>query len=437
MSNRRSTRRLSGQSFYAECAPQLVKHRYTVVPLQPETKIPRAGGWPSRAGKMIQADVNLDVVKFGPDQSVGIVGDGGWTAFDCDITDPELVVKAARLLLGPLEVIPLCRVGNKPKCLFLAGPITGVPARVDLQKLMGARKRLPIKDRPGDAIEIMGQRGAQFAAFGIHPKTGRPYEWRGRSPLDVPKAKLPPIEFERLRDGLDSLIEEGLIERNPLRQTPRGTRRSETKRLGLPATFSLIAQRCPQMARVLETGGSDRDEEAWKSDLLLAAHCVDGEEWAHKLSQDYETYDPDETAMKFAQRLEAVANRVGPTRCETFEEIDPAPCQGCRWRGRVGSPLTLGRPRDPDQTDHLRSALKERMGKACRDYGREEGVVSTLGRIKDDQEALQLVLLSALGRGCEADWLIAATIEHFQGDTSGADAFVHDASSRMSENEGG
>jgi putative DNA primase/helicase len=56
-------------------------------------------------------------------------------------------------------------------------------------------------------VEILCN-GQQFVAYGIHPGTGKPYEWFGGDPLTVAVAALPEVsrdqagEFLRAAEGI-------------------------------------------------------------------------------------------------------------------------------------------------------------------------------------------------------------------------------------------
>jgi len=95
--------------------------------------------------------------------SVGLrCGDGGLTAFDCDVDDPQRsqrLLKAFREVLGPN--IPV-RWGRPNRFLI---PYFLVDAPVQ-----GRTFSFP----EGDHLQIMG---GQFVAFGPHKDTGKPYVW--------------------------------------------------------------------------------------------------------------------------------------------------------------------------------------------------------------------------------------------------------------------
>jgi hypothetical protein len=106
-------------------------------------------------------------------------------------------------------------------------------------------------------------------------------------------------------------------------------------------SFSKIAVRsledngCAQIAdAIINSRTISRDK--WAAVLTIAVHCEDGDEAIHELSKDYEKYDPDET-YKTAHSF------GGPRTCEWFEQNYPDKCNGCGHRGRITTPLILGR----------------------------------------------------------------------------------------------
>lgn len=89
-------------------------------------------------------------------------GDNGLSAFDCDVSDPDLAPKllaAFRSVLGPN--VPV-RYGRKPRFLI---PFHLVDAPVVGRTFTWAN---------GEQLQLMG---GQFVAYGNHKDTGAPYEW--------------------------------------------------------------------------------------------------------------------------------------------------------------------------------------------------------------------------------------------------------------------
>lgn len=77
-------------------------------------------------------------------------------------------------------------------------------------------------------------------------------------------------------------------------------------------------------------------EPRWFSALSIAKFCKDRDSAIHRMSKDHPEYDPDKTEQKLTHIL-------GPHRCETFEAQNPGGCDGCPHKGKIGSPISLGK----------------------------------------------------------------------------------------------
>jgi hypothetical protein len=114
---------------------------------------------------------------------------------DIDVRDPELARQLgtiARTLLGDT---PLERVGMAPKTLLCYR--TDAPFRkIETPELFFA-------DGSKAQIEVLAE-GQQFVAYGIHPDTGRAYEWLQGGPDTIPWAELPVVTEAQLRAFVDA-----------------------------------------------------------------------------------------------------------------------------------------------------------------------------------------------------------------------------------------
>lgn len=91
---------------------------------------------------------------------------------------------------------------------------------------------------------------------------------------------------------------------------------------------------CKQLARLPLAHGK-LSEPDWYAIIGVLAFTVDGQEWAHRWSD--KEWHPliDE---KFSRQLE-----FGPTTCARFESLNPQGCAGCAFKGKITSPIQLGR----------------------------------------------------------------------------------------------
>jgi hypothetical protein len=102
------------------------------------------------------------------------------------------------------------------------------------------------------------------------------------------------------------------------------------------STAELVADRCPQIRAVRDTGGSV-PEPVWYGAIQVLFHTVENEQVIHAWSSGYAGYSHSETAKKIDQIRE-----MGPTTCETFGTRNPLGCVGCPFKGKITSPIQLG-----------------------------------------------------------------------------------------------
>ena len=77
----------------------------------------------------------------------------------------------------------------------------------------------------------------------------------------------------------------------------------------------------------------------WRSALSIAAFCEEGASAAHKMSEKYPGYDPEEIEIK----VQDLQRKGGPHFCETFEKENPGGCDGCIHKGKITTPIVLGK----------------------------------------------------------------------------------------------
>ena len=159
------------------------------------------------------------------------------------------------------------------------------------------------------------------------------------------------------------------------------------------AKFSKILDRCrkndgcAQLVHVM-TKQSEVEEPLWRSGLSIAAFCEDAEIAIHAISKHHPDYNFESTENK-AQLI------PGPHSCAQFESHRPGGCDKCPHKGKITTPIQLGRVVLRAQTvDNLIEAqsnnLGERVSFQIPDYpypyfrGKNGGVYKVL---PDDEEA--------------------------------------------------
>lgn len=98
-----------------------------------------------------------------------------------------------------------------------------------------------------------------------------------------------------------------------------------------------IIGRCGAMNHQLQTGGADAGYEQWRATLSILKFCNAGADEVEALTGQHADYDPDVTARK-------MADISAPFRCDTFNASE---CEGCKFRGAINSPISLGFSREP------------------------------------------------------------------------------------------
>ena len=107
-------------------------------------------------------------------------------------------------------------------------------------------------------------------------------------------------------------------------------------------TFAVLAQKsvdeeggCNQVKHMLENAAT-LEEPMWFAGLSIAKFCDDAATAIHDISNEHPDYNYDKTEDK-ASRFPA------PRTCSWFIENYPERCDGCQHRGKIVSPIVLGR----------------------------------------------------------------------------------------------
>ncbi len=104
-----------------------------------------------------------------------------------------------------------------------------------------------------------------------------------------------------------------------------------------PASAFMVASKCKQIANAIKDP-SKVEEPMWYTIMGVAAHTenpdntveqwVKGEQWQ---------------ATAKAKLKQWKENTTGPATCTRFATLNPAGCNGCPYKGRITTPVTLGR----------------------------------------------------------------------------------------------
>ena len=123
-------------------------------------------------------------------------------------------------------------------------------------------------------------------------------------------------------------------------------------------SFEVLAQKsiddeggCEQIKYAL-FNAKTLDNPMWHAVIAVAKFCDDGATAIHDISKEYPGYTYEETE-KVAARAPA------PRTCEWFIDNYPSRCEGCQHRGKITSPIVLGKQFKPAPATNKEDAVWE------------------------------------------------------------------------------
>ena len=122
-------------------------------------------------------------------------------------------------------------------------------------------------------------------------------------------------------------------------------------------SFDVIAEKsfegtgCAQIVHIL-VNAKKLEEPLWHAGLSIAKFCDDGATAIHKMSEDY-------TGYTYAKTEEKAATIPAPRTCEWFIDSYPSRCEGCQHRGKITSPIVLGKQFKPAPATNKEDAVWE------------------------------------------------------------------------------
>lgn len=149
---------------------------------------------------------------------------------------------------------------------------------------------------------------------------------------------------------------------------------------------------CPVFADMHANHGDGCSETEWMAALGMMHFCKDGEDWIHTLSSGHPEYTEAKTEAKFRARIETIERSgAGATTCERWAFIYHKDlCSGCPHKGRVNSPIALGKPPigAAESTENtLPAGYIEGNGKIYRRT--EDGFIPVLSFTIEDMELVE------------------------------------------------
>lgn len=121
-------------------------------------------------------------------------------------------------------------------------------------------------------------------------------------------------------------------EMDPLTQMIAGSYTSSFKKI---LVKTQAGTGCNQLLKII-TEQQTISEPMWRAGLSIAAFCSDRDKAIHNISKQHDEYT--------AERTEAKVSLIkGPYTCAKFEEYNPGGCDECVNRGKIKSPISLGK----------------------------------------------------------------------------------------------
>lgn len=237
-------------------------------------------------------------------------------------------------------IITFCRQNNFPRPMFIDSgngihcywPLTkAIPAEtwrrmaMALKALFEHHKLLVDPSRTADFASIL-------RPVGSFHKKGEPKEV-------VCKSQNEPIAPQELAQKINELVK-GIPVQKPA-ATPDALAMNDDllahiPQNNIPTSAAEVAKKCNQMAIMRDMRGVV-DYEVWRASIGIFKHCVDGQELAHEWSSGHNEYSPADTQAKLDSW------NTKPTTCEHFSKINPQGCEGCPHKGKINTPMVLGR----------------------------------------------------------------------------------------------
>ena len=180
---------MMNNNYMAQWGATLVDHGFPILPIQPQSKKPglyKLGAWHeypkwSRHCERDTTDHEVDIWGNWPEAGIGIAA-GRVIGIDIDILDsPTIALDIEALAKRMLGDTPAVRIGRAPK------------------RLLVYRAVQPFSGFKYPPIEVLGL-GQQFIAYGIHPDTGKPYDWPVITLADLRAEDLPGITEAQARE---------------------------------------------------------------------------------------------------------------------------------------------------------------------------------------------------------------------------------------------
>lgn len=162
---------------------------------------------------------------------------------------------------------------------------------------------------------------------------------KGEAKQVVCKVEIKPIDPQQIADRLKALVTTfGIKPDAPKKSIDVNDDLTAHLPPQIPSYAEIAANHCAQMAQMRDTQG-DVSYDHWHKVIGVIFHSEEGIELAHKWSARREETGHSQTDVDTRYNTW----NAGPTTCSKFSEINPKGCEGCPHKGKITSPIELGR----------------------------------------------------------------------------------------------
>jgi hypothetical protein len=149
----------------------------------------------------------------------------------------------------------------------------------------------------------------------------------------------------------------------------------------IPTSAELVADKCGQVAAMRDSQGNVSYEQ-WRGVIGIIKYCEEGVDKAHEWSQGHPQYDEQDTQQKFDTW------NTPPTTCEFFSKCNPSGCEGCSFKGKVKTPLVLGRKEPEPESVEVEATVEGKevavqIPEFPKGYGLDNGKMARFMEDKD------------------------------------------------------
>ena len=160
--------------------------------------------------------------------------------------------------------------------------------------------------------------------------------FKGDTPVPVSVIHVgKPVAYDTIRKTLGVKEQPALMPRSGRGLSPLAQQLQDN----IQSSFTHIMKRGEGGCAQLNSCYEEREtlsEPRWFDALSVAKFCKDRDKAVHRLSADHPDYDPDKTEQK-------LKHIVGPHTCDVFESNNSGGCTGCPHKGKIKSPISLGK----------------------------------------------------------------------------------------------